>query len=308
MKLQRRALGTTLALLCLAPVVALVETVAFHIRNRNNGTMIVAGEEREYLLHVPNSYDSTRATSLVISMHGAGGWPAQLRDISGWNQLADEHGFIVVYPSAVGDRGTRAWRLSDGPGLAKNVQFISDLIESLESAYNIDPNRIYANGLSAGGGMSFALSCTLWERIAAIGTVASARVLPWSWCAEDGPLPMIAFHGTEDPVVPYAGGTTWIGDVTFPKVEEWTAKWARRNGCSAQAIDSPLSADVTRRDYEGCADGADVVLFTLRGAGHTWPSGEPLPEWLLGPTPDSVDATREMWAFFQAHPKRSLDD
>jgi polyhydroxybutyrate depolymerase len=64
------------------------------------------------------------------------------------------------------------------------------------------------------------------------------------------------------------------------------------------------SADVTRRAYPGCAGGADVVLYTLRGVGHQWPGGAPLPEWFVGPAGPGLDATSLMWAFFQAHPLR----
>jgi len=302
MKRRERVLGAVLTLISVPPLVALVEAVTFHVQNRNNGSIVSSGEEREYLLHVPKSYDSTRPTPLVISMHGAGGWPAQQRDLSEWNETADEHGFIVVYPAALEGSGARSWRMSDETALASDESFISDLIDQLEKTYNIDPTRIYANGLSAGGGMSFALSCTLSDRIAAIGTVAAARVLPWSWCRDERPVPLVAFHGTADSIVPYDGGRTWIGDITFPDVEDWVARWARRNRCGTDAVESVVATDVTRRSYAECAGDADVVLFTIEGGGHTWPGGRPLPEWFVGPTSRGVDATRQMWAFFEGHP------
>ena len=65
-----------------------------------------------------------------------------------------------------------------------------------------------------------------------------------------------------------------------------------------------MAAQVTRRDYPGCAGHADVVLYTLEGAGHTWPGGEPLPEWLAGHTRLDVDATGLVWSFFQEHPQQ----
>ena len=67
---RKRILPTVLVLIGLPPLVALVEAVSFHVRNRNNGSIVSSGEQREYLLYVPKSYDSTRATPLVISMHG----------------------------------------------------------------------------------------------------------------------------------------------------------------------------------------------------------------------------------------------
>ena len=310
MKSRKRVIGAVLTLISLPLLVALVEAVSFHVRNRNNGSIVSSGEKREYLLYVPKSYDSTTPTPLVISMHGLEGWPVLQRDLSGWNRLAESRGFIVAYPSGLEGTGPRMWRVRPGTGLEEDVRFISDLIDGLEKAYNIDPTRIYANGLSNGGGMAFVLSCTLSDRIAAVGMVAAAQTLPWSWCTDRRPVPMIAFHGTADSIVPYEGGTSWIGPTSFPDVPEWTASWARRNRCGPEPIESAVAADVIRRDYTDCADDAAVVLFTIHGGGHTWPGGEPLPEWFAGPTSRSVDATRRMWEFFQEHrlPKTPHDD
>lgn len=307
MRSRKRVIGVVLILISLPLLVALVEAVSFHVRNLNNGSIVSSGEKREYLLYVPKSYDSTTPTPLVISMHGGWGWPVMQRDLSKWNRLAESRGFIVAYPSGL----ERVWRVVHrGPGVEKDVRFISDLIDALEKAYNIDPTRIYANGLSNGGGMAFVLSCTLSDRIAAVGMVAAAQMLPWSWCTDRRPVPMISFHGTADRVVPYEGGTSWVWDGSFPDVSEWAANWARRNRCGPDTVESAVAADVTRRDYKDCADDAAVVLFTIHGGGHTWPGGGPLPEWFLGPTSRSVDATREMWAFFQEHrlPRRLPED
>lgn len=294
-------LGAVLALLGLPVALALYEAVSFHVRNRTNGRMVSSGVERAYLLHVPRTYDRTRPTPLVISMHGAGGWPAQQKELSRWNRLADENGFIVVYPSGVESAGPRVWHMG-GDGLIKDVRFISDLIDRLETAYHIDPTRIYANGISNGGGMSFVLSCTLSERIAAVGMVSTAQFLPWSWCTGRRPVPMITFQGTADPMIPYNGGRSPIADNWFPSIPAWTANWARRNRCGTIPVETSVARDVLRIEYPDCEDGADVVLYRVEGGGHTWPGGEPLPEWFTGPTSNGVDATRQMWRFFLEHP------
>jgi polyhydroxybutyrate depolymerase len=294
-------MGAVLILISLPAALALSEAVSFHVRNRNNGSIVSSGETRQYLLFVPRSYDRTRPAPLVISMHGAAGWPAQQMDMSEWNELAEREGFIVVYPSGVDGAGPRIWRVERGDGLERDVRFISELIDKLESDYNIDPARIYANGLSNGGGMTFVLSCTLSDRIAAAGLVAAAQTLPWSWCTDRRPVPMIAFHGTADPMVPYNGGTSWITPDSFPGVSTWARNWARRNRCAPTPTESAVAPDVTRREYSQCADGASVVLYTIRGGGHSWPGGKPMPEWFVGPTSRSIDATSQMWAFFRAH-------
>ena len=291
-----------LFLVALPPMLVAMDAMSFHFRNRSNGSIVSSGEEREYLLYVPESYDRTRLTPLVISMHGGAMWPAAQKESSQWNELADVHGFIVVYPSAeVG--GPRAWNVNPGPGLATDVRFISELIDTLSATYNIDPARIYANGLSNGGGMSFVLSCTLSDRIAAVGTVVAAQTLPFEWCKDTTPVPMVAFYGTADPVVPYRGGESWVTPMPFPSATTWTADWARRNRCGAKPVDSVISSDVIRREYTGCDEDATVVLYTIRGGGHTWPGGKGMPDWMLGRTTQSIDATREMWNFFRAHPR-----
>ena len=301
---QRRrkgVIGAVLVLIGLPVVLALVEAVSFYTLNRSNGTIVSSGLRREYLLYVPVSYDRNRPTPLVITMHGGALWPAAQREISQWNRVADEHGFIVVYPSGVSGRGPRAWRAGGGPGLLRDVQFISDLIDTLRASYNIDPTRIYANGLSNGGGMAFVLSCTLSHRIAAIGVAATAIFLPWNACTDLRPVPMIAFHGTADTATPYGGGTSWVASRPFPSIPTWTANWAHRNRCEPNPIESVVAEDVTRLEYTSCADEAAVVLYTVQGGGHTWPGGGPLPDWFVGPTSRSIDASSQMWAFFREH-------
>src|SRR2546422_8081741 len=124
----------------------------------------------------------------------------------------------------------KIWHVDGGAGLMRDVRFISELIDTLEAAYNVDPTRIYADGASNGGGMAFVLSCTLSDRIAAVGMVAAAQSLPWSWCTDRRPVPMIAFHGTADPIAPYSGGRApGPPGGLFSNVPTSTAHLARKN-------------------------------------------------------------------------------
>lgn len=301
MKNRKMVIGLVLVLIGLPVMLAMTEAVSYHIQNRSNGSLVSSGRKRDYLLYVPKTYDRTKPTPLVISMHAGAMWGAAQKETSQWNKVAEAQGFIVVYPSGVEGDGPRAWSM-DGwrrPSQMSDVKFISELIDTLEATYNIDPTMIYANGLSNGGGMSFVLSCTMSHRIAAVGMVAAAQLLPWSWCRDSQPVPMIAFHGTADRFTPYDGGKVWIAPKPFPSVPTWTANWAQRNRCSPNPIDSAVARDVTRRSYTNCADGAAVVLYTIEGGGHTWPGGKPLPEWFVGSTSRSIDATSLMWAFFR---------
>lgn len=87
----------------------------------------------------------------------------------------------------------------------------------------------------------------------------------------------------------------------FPPVREWIAGWAERNRCAPAPVESVVTANVTRREYRDCEDGAAVLLYGVDGGGHTWPGGTPLPEWMAGATNDRVDASRTMWEFFSRY-------
>src|SRR5216684_974746 len=225
MNTRKIVIGAVLAIIGLPVMFVLIAAVSICVLDRTNGTIVSSGQKREYLLYVPRSYDRAKPTPVVISMHGAALWPAQQMNQSRWNRLADEHGFIVVYPS--GSDTPKIWHVDSGAGLMRDVRFISELIDTLEAAYNIDPTRIYADGVSNGGGMAFVLSCALSDRIAAVGMVAAARSLPWSGCTDHRAVPMITFQGTADPIAPYNGGRTPVPPHDlFPSVPSWTANWA----------------------------------------------------------------------------------
>jgi polyhydroxybutyrate depolymerase len=295
------ALATVIALICLPVAVAAIEAARYFVNNRSTHSMVSSGLTREYTLHVPPAYDGSKPAPLVISLHGAIMWPAAHQDTSRWNRVADREGFIVAYPSGLDGDGPRHWEATPNSQTSRDVAFIGDLIDTLARTYNIDPARIYANGLSNGGGMSFVLSCRMSDRIAAVGLVASAQLLPWSACADDRPVPMINFHGTAD-LAPYHGGKSWVAPQTLPSQPVWTANWARRNRCGPTPIESRIAADVTRTEYTECAGNATAVLYTIEGGGHTWPGGGHLPEWFAGPTTHTIDASSVMWDFFKQHP------
>jgi polyhydroxybutyrate depolymerase len=307
MTIKRIVIGAVLIIIGLPVLLILMILLSVSFANKTNGAIISSGEKREYLLYVPKSYDRSKPTPLVISLHAAVNWPAYQMKISQWNKKADENGFIVVYPAGTGT-GPKTWFMEGAktPSRMPDVRFISELIDTLEAHYNIDPARIYANGMSNGGGMAFALSCTLSNRIAAIGAVSAAQSLSSTWCADSTPVPMIAFHGTADPFVPYKGAPPgWLNPTApFPNVTTWTESWARRNRCGLTPVDSAVAPHVTRREYTNCGGNATVVLYTIKGGGHQWPGGKPIAAWIVGPMTREVDATGLMWAFFAEHPLR----
>lgn len=289
-----------IVLIAIPILVILVLGIIFGIANRTNGRIMSSGEARKYLLYIPESYDPDEPTPLVITIHGFAQWPANQMRISQWNDLADEFGFIVVYPSGTGF--PLRWRVhSEDPDSGdpeKEVAFISDLINKLEEQYNIDPMRIYANGLSNGGGMSLLLACELSDRIAAIGGVAGAYMTPLENCNAVRTVPMIAFHGMIDPIVPFQGGPSRSFEVPFPDIPTWVNDYAKMNMCDPIPETLMDSGSVKGIQYSNCTNDSAVVFYSIEDGGHTWPGGEALPEWITGKTSLEIDASRLMWIFF----------
>jgi polyhydroxybutyrate depolymerase len=285
--------------------VALAGILYFEI-HRADGTLISGGKKRTYLLHVPKAYQPGHSVPLVICLHGFAEWPAHLMRLSHWNQVADESGFLVVYPSGSGF--PLRWHANGPFGNAaqagQDVRFISDLIDHLRKDYSIDTDRVYANGLSNGGGMSFLLAAELSERIAAFGSVGGAYCLPWKDYRPKRPVPAIVFHGTSDPIVPFHGRLMGRVGVPFPDIPEWVQALAAHNGCQASPVPLPASGAVSGLRYPGGATNAEVILYTIAGGGHTWPGGKKMPAFITGRTSMDVDATRLMWGFFEQHPLR----
>jgi polyhydroxybutyrate depolymerase len=294
----------TVAVLFLILLAAYARTVYTPPAGEITGRIDSGGEKRTYVLHVPESYDPSTPVPLVISMHGFAEWPGHQMEISRWNDLADRYGFLVVYPAGTGF--PLHWRIGGNESGATpaliDVEFISKLIDVLAEQYTIDPARVYANGLSNGGGMADMLACTLSDRIAAIGGVSGAYLFPRDQCNPRRSVPVIAFHGTADPIVPYSGGESASFHEPFPPVTEWAAEWAGRNGCASAPADLPAAGEVTGIRYDGCRNGAEVILYTIHDGGHAWPGGVPLPQWLVGRTTQDIDATNVMWEFFCRHP------
>jgi polyhydroxybutyrate depolymerase len=306
---KKIVLGVLAIIICLLIALILTALACFSIMDKTNGSIAASGVTRRYLLYVPKTYDGSKATPLVISIHPAATWPAVQMSVSRWNDLAEQYGFLVVYPEGSGaffgglGPGPQIWPM--GPhSLGRDVRFISDLIDKLEAEYNIDPSRIYVDGMSNGGGMAFALSCKLSDRIAAVGAVAAAQALEWQRCGDSKPVPTVVFHGTADRAAPYQGGSSPIAPGAFPNIPEWTARLAQRNQCKADPTDTRISPSVRRLAYTNCAENADVILYTVEGGGHTWPGGKPLPEWIVGRTTTEINASRVMWEFFVQHPRR----
>lgn len=190
------------------------------------------------------------------------------------------------------------------PNAADDVAFFNQMLDQLPMKFSVDTSRIYSVGLSDGGFMSFKLGCSLGDRIAAVGAVG-ATMPKQMMCVPPRPVPAIMINGTSDPVVPYGGGTEKNVGISTLSAEDSAKNWAKVDHCS----DKPEKTKITPHEkggmeakvdtYNGCRQNARVVLYSLKGAGNTWPSGEQYePENAIGKTSQDLNANETLWSFF----------
>lgn len=288
-----------------------------HAAGDFNEAIDSGGLTREYLLHVPPSYSGGEAVPLVLNLHGLGSNASQQASYTGLPAKADEAGFLLVMPQGLASAniGVPHWNFTAleqfiDPTMADDVAYVSDLLDTLEAQICIDTSRVYSTGMSNGAMMSVRLACDLSNRIAAVAPVAGVYFPPWSndLAAEPGcdttrPVSVVAFHGTDDPIVLFEGGPLGLN---FPfatrHVENaYLPEWAAHNGCDATPAGSQVSQNVRLVRYEGCDEGSEVQLYVVEGGGHTWPdSAGFLPEELLGVTTREINANDLIWEFFES--------
>lgn len=263
------------------------------------------GYARTSLLHVPASYDPTRGAMLVLNFHGFTSNDVEQEALTGMNAVADQRGLIVAYPQGIGD----GWNAGDcctetQPAGVDDVQFTRDLLALVESRYCIDPARIYATGFSNGGFLSHRLACEMSTTFAAVAPVSGVLGIPRADCNPARPVPVIDFHGTADPVVPYDGGPAakLLPPIVFRSVDETVEHWRSVDACLGAPTVTYAHGDATCVRWSDCDGGADVELCTMVGDGHQWPDGIAVPG--LGPMSTDIDATGRMIDFFVAHPMR----
>jgi len=256
----------------------------------------VEGVDRTYLLYVPASYRGEAPAAIVFDFHGFGSSAAQQIAYGNFRPLADRDGFIVVAPDGQG-MPRHFTLLGPGPGEVDDVTMTLALLDHLEATLCVDAGRVYGAGMSNGGAFSAILACRAADRFSAVAAVAAVVLLPG--CA-GRPVPVVAFQGTADPIVPFGGGTVrCCGSPQIPAASDTMQQWADHDGCAAPTESHP-SPSITQRAWGGCTDGADVVFYVVDGGGHTWP-GSAFDVAALGATTKEIDASDTIWTFFKAH-------
>jgi polyhydroxybutyrate depolymerase len=238
----------------------------------------------------------------VFVFHGGGGNGNNIEDTTNFTQKADEEEFIVVYPYGTGrlNKFLLTWNCGFCCGYAlrnniDDVGFIRSLYEHIEQGYSINPNMVYATGISNGGIMAYLVGAELSDIFAAIAPVAAqiggqATIDDelWQIPQPDNPVSVIAFNGMN----------SWMS------TNESISFWVEHNGCNTTPERNiSESGNIIIDTYHGGINNTEVKLVTIVDGTHSWPGGKK--GWLGGPEPtQEISATDMIWDFFKEHPKQ----
>jgi polyhydroxybutyrate depolymerase len=254
--------------------------------------LLSGGVERTAIVHVPAAAVGQRLPVLV-GLRGAGG--GLFEPYSGFSVPADGEGFVAVYPDPLDEAGGHTfWNIDQAPAGPDDVEFISELLDYVEGSLCVDTGRVYAAGVSNGGGMAALVACQLSARFAAIASIAGGYgTLPR--CEPANPVSVIDVHGTADGVVPYDGSRPDGAGAVRP----WLFAWRERDGCHGPPAVSLIAPRVERHEWARCADGTAVEQIEIFGGAHQLPGALP-------PDPgqaSTLSAAWLAWSFLrrQAH-------
>ncbi|NWG46875.1 MAG: hypothetical protein HXY25_10065 [Alphaproteobacteria bacterium] len=281
-------------------------------------SIVSGGVTRTFLYFEPSSLGTT-ARPLVIALHGSNGSASGMQDNVTefrFDELAETDKWLVAYPDGTEVDGKGRWndcRITSNNPTTDDVLFISDLIDYFEANYNIDSDRIYVAGHSNGSMMAHRLALELSDRIAAIAGTTGGLAEDTTGNNECGgavnPTPVIYEAGTDDPVIPYAGGTVSGADLRAQ--EDTVAFWVGANGTSTTptttSIPDTVTTDnttITKYAYSGGTEGSEVIYYKATGGGHAWPGPTQFGALKIinnGYKPQDIVFADEAWAFFSNH-------
>jgi len=280
---------------------------------------------RTYKLYVPKSYagELREAVPMVVMLHGCTQSPEDFAAGTRMNVLAEEHGFLVVYPGqAANANGSKCWnwfRAEDQDRDRGEPSLIAGITREVAKNYRVDERRIFVAGLSAGAAMAIILGATYPDLYAAVGAHSglpyrAAHDMPSAFGAMQaaGPLsgmpnlrtkhgagrppayrvPIIVFHGDSDPTVNAQNAAAIVEHATVGRADKPLRTSVNEGAAGGRTYRRTVYAEV---------DGQPVVEhWVLHGAGHAWSGGSSSGSFTDATGPD---ASAEMIRFFYSQPR-----
>jgi len=268
------------------------------------------GRDRTAHLYVPASLSENQRVPLLVALHGGTGWGKQFEFTSGYDRLADQHGFLVVYPDGIGAGpnadALRTWNGGVCCGRAAregvdDVAFLRQLVETVSNDSRVDPDRVFATGHSNGMIMSYRLVCEAADVF--VAAAGQAGTLGVDDCRPSRPVSLRHIHGSADTNLPIDGGvgTTGISGVDFPSPRAGIRSLAAADGCPRAPV-TKRAGPATRQIWRPCDRGTTIEFVTVQDANHAWMGSTAVRPGAPTPFPD-YDSSTASWEFLAAHPR-----
>jgi polyhydroxybutyrate depolymerase len=301
----------------------LLATIASFVNAKGSATDLASGQydiqsgalTRSYLLHVPKQL--THPAPLVIVMHGYTGSADSIMSYSGMNEVADEEGFVVVYPQGTVDQqGNAFFNVGyefHADASVDDLQFIRDLVAHLQDELTLNPDKVFAAGMSNGADMSYLLACQASDIFRAVAPIAGVMMKEtFDTCSPSRPLPLFEVHGTNDEVSLFNGDMEnsggWGPYLDLPAT---IAFWVEFNGLTLkQSSYLPNSAandssHIIFDRYWSETQDNEVWFYRVVDGGHHWPGVQfdwwrnPMAWWYFRNANQDIDTSRVVWSFFE---------
>ncbi|KAL7625382.1 hypothetical protein AAE478_004599 [Parahypoxylon ruwenzoriense] len=267
-----------------------------------------SGRDRSYSIHLPSNYSETNPYPVVVGFHGSSSIGLFFEVDSKLSESRFTANKIMVYPNGVG--GAWAGANYSEVSVDEDLQFVSDLLDDIRAEYCVDDSRIYATGMSNGGGFVNTIACsTVGSHFAAFAPASGSYYTDnddrATECAPARrPLPVLEIHGGNDASVRYAGGEGEGG--VEPDIATWLGRWAERNGCDdgAKKVEDSFGGDVHHTTWTcGRAEGA-LQHWKVDDMGHCWASTEiNFSQIAAGEGPTHIQASQIIMDFFDRFTK-----
>lgn len=272
----------------------------------------LGGLKRQYLVHVPKGYDPAKPAPVLVALHGGGGNMRLQADDGRYGLISksESAGFVAVFPngySAWPGGRLATWNAGACCGSARDkgvddVAFVRAVVADVQRRFHVDPQRVYATGMSNGGMLAHRLACEAADVFAGIAAVAGTdNTLA---CTPTRAIPVLHIHARDDDHVLFNGGAgpNAFRDeskvTAFTSVPETIVRWVKRNACAPLATRVLDRPGATCERYSGCQGGAAVQLCVTETGGHSWPGAEAVRRGKEGAS-QALSANDVMWDFFE---------
>ena len=235
-------------------------------------SLTVNHQTRLLLLHMPSNTTMLKRPLLLV-YHGATDTGYSTEHMTDFTQVADRTGEVVAYLQGVNNH----WNDQAGGPSSTNkpddVAYTRAVIKLLESLISFDHKRIVAVGFSNGALMVEDLGCKLASKLAMIVPVEGELAASTSpGCAPSRPIRLYEIHGTSDSEISYNGGPIGGHGTVVLSAPKSAARWAHLDHCASTPKNTYPGSSVKLTTYSRCRRGVSVVLRTLYGGQHQWPS------------------------------------